>query len=111
MASFRGKQFRERGDGTWFSQHESKADVTIHRIPGGNRVVVQTSGQVEQSLPTTIRVTAAELQALRSEVGAAPGTLSYSGGVYQAMLISISNVREARDFGIYFCDVSFLVLA
>ncbi len=111
MASFKGVSFDERGGiGRDYPQHGSASLISVRKIPGGDRVLVQVAGGDSTTFQLPIRCTAAQLASLRGVRGQ-QGTLSYGGGNPTAVLQTVDNAIEIKpDVDVYFASLSFLVL-
>ena len=99
MASFRGLTFDEFGsDRLLYPRFSRRAIHVVQRPPGGSRVIIQSSGQKEDTLSLEARMSEAQYTALNGAVDT-HGSLSWSGGTRTAYLAAIENPRELVTTG------------
>jgi hypothetical protein len=108
MASFKGNEFSERGQGgQMYDAWSREADIAEIHIPGGNTTVIQSAGLSADKLALRIRCTQAQLDALRNVVGTS-GSLVYSYGTRTAFLRNISDVQEILASGKYYATLNLI---
>lgn len=110
MPSFKGVTFEERGGlGRDYPQHGAAAEISVRKIPGGDRVLIQVAGRGVSTLQLPIRCTSAQLASLRGQVGV-QGSLSYSGGSPTAVLQTVDSAVEVKaGADVFFVNLTFLI--
>jgi hypothetical protein len=110
MASFGGVSFEERGSiGRDYPQHGAQAAISVRKIPGGDRVLIQVAGRDAATLQMPITCSSAQLASLRGQVGN-QSTLSYSGGSKSAVLQTVDGAVEVKaGADVYFVSLILVV--
>jgi hypothetical protein len=94
--SFGGTSFMELYDGQLAVEPDSGVEYTTVHIPGGDTIVVQTSGRAPRTLDLPIAVKATELTALHTKANnATRASLVYHAGTTSARLMKVKDVRSA----------------
>lgn len=107
MASFGGATFKERGSPQLFPTWSRKAVASVTHVDGGNKNVIQTSGQAADRLSLQIRCTEAELNALYAKVNQV-GTLVFSRGSRSAYLEEVADPQEIVASGNFFATLKLI---
>lgn len=108
MASFGSNTFKERGENAqFFPLFGRKAEISITKIDGGDRVLIQSAGLGEERMDLAIRCTASELAALKNAVDTTK-TLTWSGGTRSAYLEAVDSPREVLASGKIFATLKLI---
>lgn len=85
-------------------------NVVIKKIPGGNKVVIQIIGRKLPRLALTVKVTAAQVAALRTKAeNFTSGTLVFGFETTTATLISVSAAEEqGAGHDVYFATLQLI---
>jgi hypothetical protein len=101
VATFKGISFIEDRSGPAYPGGEE--DATATHVPGGNRTVIQSSGNLIQSMTVTADVTAAQFASLFSARGTQGSLVLFSGTrtarlrkVDDATLIGYNDLYQTR---------------
>jgi hypothetical protein len=98
---------RGRGPGGPYPVWAITGNVVIKKIPGGDKTVVQIIGQKLPRLALIVKVTAAQLAALRTKAEAGTtGTLVFSFETATATLINVTDIQEqGAGHDVYFATL------